>query len=190
MSEPITAPGRPSEVRARERVGVLLDWAGGASGGTSNPLRPCTPDVVVEAARAQGVASLAAGHEELLLRAGAGGPGSALEELFDSDLVGVEDMLGRPGTPPMREVGLELVEALGYGLDEFDVVIRVRPGVEVEYVVAGSPDPPVWAFVAGGEDPILRHPSFTDWLAYRIVRAAKRRHPLCRVQVPAPAPVG
>jgi hypothetical protein len=190
MPDPSAAPGRPSEIRARDRVGALLNWAGEGAGVTRSSLRPCTPERVAEAARTQGVASLAAAHEELLLRAGDGGPGSALEDLFGTDLVGVDDMLGRAEAPPMREVGLELIEALGYGLDEFDVVIRVRPGIEVEYVVTGSPDPPVWAFVAGVDDPILRHPSFTDWLGYRIVRAAKRRHPLCRVQVPAAAPVG
>ena len=190
MSDPTGAPGRPSEIRARDRVAALVDWAGSDPAVGLAPPRPCAEDDVAAAARAQGVAALAAAHHELLLRAGAGGPGTALTALFGADLVGVDDMVGRPDGAPMREVGLELIEALGYGLDEFDVVIRVRPGIEVEYVVAGSPDPPVWAFVAGADDPVLRHPSFTDWLAYRIVRAAKRRHPLCRVQVPAPTPVG
>jgi hypothetical protein len=144
--------------------------------------------VVAAACRAQGAASLAAAHEELLLRCGGGGAGSALEGIFGTDLVGVEAMLGGSGRAPMRQVGLELVEALGYGLDEFDVVIRVRPGREVEYVVTGSPDPPVWAFVAGHDDPVLRHPSLTAWLGYRVVRAVKRRHPLRRVVLPEAPP--
>jgi len=108
--------------------------------------------------------------------------------IFGDDLVGVDAMFGGLGAAPMRQVGLELIESLGYGLDEFDVVIRVRRGEDVEYVVTGSPDPPVWAFVAGGDDPVLRHPAFTDWLAHRIVRAAKRRNPLRRVDVPVASP--
>lgn len=178
-------PIRPSEARARERVDDLLSWALAELGLDGACARACAEDLVRSARRAQGVASLPAAHEQLLLRAGGGGPGSALGAIFGADLVGVAAMLGGLGAPPMREVGLELVEALGYGLDEFDVVIRVRPGSEVEYVVTGSPDPPVWAFTSEGEDPVLRHPSFTGWLEYRIRRACKRRYPLRRVVVPA-----
>lgn len=189
MSEPSAPTQRPSEVRARDHVEVLLAWGVAQLGLPGASLRPCAEEVVSAACQVQGVVSLAAAHQELLRRAGGGGADSALVGVFGDDLVGVDAMLGSTDRPPMRQVGLELVEALGYGLDEFDVVIRVRPGIEVEYVVTGSPDPPVWAFVAGVDDPVLRHPSFTDWLAFRIVRAVKRRHPLRRVPVPPVASV-
>ena len=191
MSTSDAQPIRPSEARARDRVDEVLSWAMAELGLEGSSARACAPDLVASACRAQGVGSLAGAHEQLLLRIGGGGPDSALHAIFGSDLVGVDAMLGGLGARPMRQVGLELIESLGYGLDEFDVVIRVRPGTEVEYVVTGSPDPPVWAFTADLEDPVLRHPSFTDWLDHRIVRACKRRHPLRRVVVPqlaAPRP--
>lgn len=184
MSSSDAQPIRPSEARARDRVDEVLSWAIAELGLEGSSARSCAPDLVASACRAQGVVALSGAHEQLLLRIGGGGPESALAAIFGPDLVGVDAMLGGLGAPPMRQVGLELIEALGYGLDEFDVVIRVRPGAEVEYVVTGSPDPPVWAFTAGVEDPALRHPSFTDWLEYRVVRACKRRHPLRRVVVP------
>ena len=185
MTDASAAPARPSEQRAREQVGALLAWAGTELGFAPAALRRCAPELVATAGRAQDVASLAAAHQELLLRAGGGGPGSALFEIFGADLVGVDAMIGGLGLRPMRRVALEQVEQLGYGLDEYDVVIRVVPGREVEYVVTGSPDPPVWAFLDRSADPVLRHPSFTDWLQYRVRRAVKRRHPLRQVQPPA-----
>jgi hypothetical protein len=188
MSDPSAPPMRPRETRARERVAILLAWAGTELGFPPTAMRPCDADLVAAAQRSQGVASLAAAHEELLLRAGGGGgPDSALVQIFGDDLVGVDAMSGEPGSAPLRQAGLELIESLGYGLDEFDVVIRVRRGEVVEYVVTGSPDPPVWAFAAGVEDPALRHPSFTAWLEHRVQRAVKRRFPLKRVVPPEPA---
>ena len=175
---------RPSEARARERVSELLVWAGTELGFAPTALRPCAADLVAQACRSQGVASLPAAHEELLLQAGGGGPDSALVAIFGDDLVGIDAMFGGLGAAPMRQVGLELIESLGYGLDEFDVVIRVRTGEDVEYVVTGSPDPPVWAFDVDADDPVLRHPSFTDWFEHRVHRAVKRRHPLKRVRPP------
>ena len=185
MTEPNEPPVRPSEARAREQVGHLLTWAGGELGFSPTARRPCAPDLVAVATQAQGVDALAAAHEELLLQAGGGGRGTALMEIFGSDDVGVDAMIGGLGRAPMRVVALDHVTRLGYDLDEFDVVIRVRPGREVEFVVAGSPNPPVWAFIDGATDPVLRHPAFTEWLRYRVVRSVKRRYPLRRIR-PAP----
>lgn len=188
MSEPNTPAARPSEARARERVAELLAWADHELGLAPTAARACTPELVDAARSAQSVASLPAAHEELLRRAGGSGAGSALVAIFGSDSVGVDAMIGGLGLAPMRRTALERAEQSGYGLDEFDVVIRVRPGREVEYVVTGSPDPPVWAFLEGHVDPVLRHPSFTAWLQYRILRAVKRRHPLRTVRAPVAPP--
>ena len=189
MSEPTTPPVRPSEARARQRVVELLGWAGRELGLAPTAARACTPELVDAAGRAQAVASLPPAHQELLLRAGGGGPGSALVAIFGTDSVGVDAMIGGLGLAPMRRTALERAERSGYELDEFDVVIRVRQGREVEYVVTGSPDPPVWAFLEGQIDPVLRHPSFTEWLEYRVLRAVKRRYPLRTVHFPGPATV-
>lgn len=189
MCEPTTPPMRPSEARARQRVAELLEWAGKELGLDPTAARACTPELVDSACRAQAVASLPPAHQELLLRAGGGGPGSVLVAIFDTDSVGVDAMIGGLGLAPMRRTALERAERSGYGLDEFDVVIRVRQGREFEYVVTGSPDPPVWAFLEGQVDPVLRHPLFTQWLQYRILRAVKRRHPLRTVTFPGSATV-
>ncbi len=186
MSERTTPPMRPSEERARGRVVDLLDVAATELGIDATSFRACSPELVAAACRAQGVPALAAAHEELLLRAGGSGAGSALIVIFGTDSVGVDAMIGGLGLAPMRTTALDRAERSGYGLDEFDVVIRVRGRDDVEYVVAGSPDPPVWAFLPGHDDPVLRHPSFTEWLEFRILRAVKRRYPLRSVRFPPP----
>lgn len=187
MSDPTAAPIRPSEERARAQVATLLAWAGSELGFAPDACRPCHPDLVRSARQAQDVASLPPAHEELLLRCGGGGEGSALVAIFGADKVGVDAMIGGLGAAPMRGRAMSLITAQGYDLDEFDVVIRVRPGRTVDYVVTGSPDPPVWSFTEGGDGPVLRHASFTEWLQFNVLRAVKRRHPLKRVRFPVPS---
>lgn len=163
-----------------ERVHVLLDWAAHQLDLLSSAFRGCDQEELEALRAAQGVATLPEGYTAFMRSAGAGGPGSALAELFPGDDVSAESMLPEDDWPGGRGIAEEIVRDLGQDLDLRDtlLVIRVHRAEEFEYLDTREPDGPVWTVRVGQPGPEQTFASFTAWLEYRVGRAIKRRYPL------------
>jgi hypothetical protein len=176
---PTAAGSAGDDDAVREKVRALLDWGRDELDLLASAFRGCSEEQLAQVVVAQHADALPAAYHEFLRRAGQGGIGSAVAEIFPGDDVDYDSILSAEDWVGMRALAQEITEDAAADLDlTGHAVIRVHRLAAFEYVTTTVPDPPVWCFDETTAAPRQEEPTFTAWLERRIGRAIKRRYPL------------
>ncbi len=188
MIEQTTGPAAPDlaagassldEDAARAKVRALLDWGRDELDLLASAFRGCSDEQLGQIAEAQQAAVLPAAYHEFLRRAGQGGIGSAIAEIFPGDDVDFDSILSSQDWVGMRALAEEIAADAVADVDLTGrAVVRVHRLASFEYIETTVPDPPVWRLDETAAAAVQEEPSFTAWLERRIGRAIKRRYPL------------